>query len=154
MGANGREPAPATRLLAGSAGWLLGDVAREVTLRLEEALRGDELRWRDYGVLVILESAGPLSQQEIGRRLAVDRSTMVHVIDVLEQRGLVARGRDRADRRAYAVELTGAGRALLAEVLHPLTDAVHEQVLGRLTPGERRTLTRLLARLAGPARDA
>ncbi|WP_248964381.1 MarR family winged helix-turn-helix transcriptional regulator [Sphaerisporangium perillae] len=149
MSGNGHESVPTARMLAESTGWLLNDVAREVTLRLEEALKGDDLRWRDYGVLVVLESAGPLSQQEIGRRLAVDRSTMVHIIDLLEQRGLVARGRDRADRRAYAIELTDAGRALLVEVLHPLTAEVHERVVGGLAPEDRAHLDRILARLAG-----
>lgn len=154
MGGNAHESAPTARVLAESTGWLLNDVAREVTLRLEEALKGDDLRWRDYGVLVVLESAGPMSQQEIGRRLAVDRSTMVHIIDLLEQRGLVARGRDRVDRRAYAIELTGAGRALLVDVLHPLTAEVHERVLGPLTPEERSVLTRILGRVARGADES
>ncbi|MFD8564118.1 MarR family winged helix-turn-helix transcriptional regulator [Streptosporangium canum] len=149
MGEDGSEPAPATGLLAESTGWLLNGAAREVTSELEEVLKGDDLRWRDYGVLGVLEASGPLSQQEIGRRLAVDRSTMVHIIDVLEQRGLVARSRDRADRRAYSIELTDAGRALLVEVLHPVTAAVHDRVIGRLTREDRAHLNRILAQLAG-----
>jgi DNA-binding MarR family transcriptional regulator len=151
MGGNGREPVQAARLLAESTGWLLNDAAREVTLKLEEALKGDDLRWRDYGVLVVLEAAGPLSQQEIGRRVAVDRSTMVHIIDVLEQRGLVVRSRDRADRRAYSIELTDPGRTLLVEVLHPLTAEVHGRVIGRLAHEDRAHLNRILAQLAGGA---
>ncbi|WP_405146104.1 MarR family transcriptional regulator [Sphaerisporangium sp. NBC_01403] len=151
MGVNGHESVPTARLLAESTGWLLNDAAREVTLRLEEALKGDDLRWRDYGVLVVLEAAGPLSQQEIGRRLAVDRSTMVHIIDVLEERGLVVRSRDRTDRRAYSIELTDPGRALLVEVLHPLTAEVHSRVIGVLTDEDRAHLNRILAQLAGGA---
>jgi MarR family transcriptional regulator, lower aerobic nicotinate degradation pathway regulator len=151
MGGNGHEPAPAARLLAESTGWLLTDAAREITLKLEEALKGTGLRWRDYGVLAVLEADGPLSQQEIGRRLAVDRSTMVHVIDVLEQQGLVVRSRDRADRRAYSIELTGPGRTLLIEVLHPLTAQVHSGVMGRLSHEDRAHLDRILAQLAGGA---
>ncbi|GAA1272712.1 MarR family transcriptional regulator [Sphaerisporangium rubeum] len=138
-----------TELLAESTGWLLNGVARAVTAELEQALRRDDLRWREYGVLGTLEATGALSQQEIGRRLGVDRSTMVHLIDVLEDRGLVARSRDRADRRAYSIELTAAGRELLAEVLHPVTAEVHERVIGRLTSEDRATLNRILAELAG-----
>jgi DNA-binding MarR family transcriptional regulator len=151
MGGNGHEPVPTARLLAESTGWLLNDAARALTLKLEEALKGDDLRWRDYGVLVVLEAAGPLSQQEIGRRLGVDRSTMVHIIDVLEQRGLVERGRDRNDRRAYSIELTEPGRALLVDVLHPLTAEIHSRVIGRLTREDRAHLDRILTQLAGEA---
>lgn len=148
MGGNGREPLPTARLLAESTGWLLNDAARAVTLKLEEALKVGDLRWREYGVLVVLEAAGPLSQQEIGRRLSVDRSTMVHIIDVLEQRGLVVRSRDLADRRAYSIELTDAGGALLVDVLHPLTAEVHGQVVGGLSHEDRAHLDRILALLA------
>ncbi|GII76274.1 MarR family transcriptional regulator [Sphaerisporangium rufum] len=147
MGVSEEEQA---RLLARSTGWLLNDAARALNQRLEEALRATGLRWREYGVLVVLEEAGPLSQQEIGRRLAVDRSTMVHLVDVLEERGLVARGRDRADRRAYAIELTGAGQELLAHVLHPLTAEVHERFAGRLGRRDRAHLDRILGLLAAP----
>ncbi|MEO3813657.1 MarR family transcriptional regulator [Sphaerisporangium sp. B11E5] len=143
-----RVPDAGVELLAESTGWLLNGAARELVLELEQALRRDDLRWRDYGVLGTLEAAGPLSQQEIGRRLGVDRSTMVGVIDVLEGRGLVARSRDRVDRRAYSIELTEAGRALLAEVLHPVTAEVHERVIGRLTSEDRASLNRILAVLA------
>jgi DNA-binding MarR family transcriptional regulator len=153
MGGTRREPTTAP-LLAESTAWLLNGAAREVTLKLEEALRGDELRWRDYGVLGVLEAAGPLSQQEIGRRLAVDRSTMVHIIDVLEQRGLVARGRDRTDRRAYAIELTEAGRSFLRDTLHPLTAEVHDSMIGRLNDEDRAHLDRILAILTTPATRA
>ncbi|WP_214410608.1 MarR family winged helix-turn-helix transcriptional regulator [Sphaerisporangium fuscum] len=148
MKASGHEPIGAARPLAESVGWLLNEAARELTLRVEEALGDHDLRWRDYGVLVVLEAAGPLSQQEIGRRLAVDRSTMVHIIDELERRGLVARGRDRADRRAYAIELTDPGRTLLSEVLHPLTAQAHDRVIGRLGEEDRAHLIRILAQLA------
>ena len=151
MGGTGYQPVPAARPLAESTGWLLNDVARGVTLRLEEALKGNDLRFRDYGVLAVLEGEGRLSQQEIGRRLNVDRSTMVHIIDVLEDRGLVTRARDSSDRRAYSIELTGGGRALLAEVLHPLTARVHDEVIGRLTEDDRAHLDRILTHLATPA---
>lgn len=141
--------APVTAPLAESVCWLLGEAAREVVQEVERLLKKDDLRWRDYGVLVVLEAGGPLSQQEIGRRLGIDRSTMVHVIDVLEERGFVARARDAADRRAYSIRLTDAGRALLVDVLHPATAAAEERVLERLPAGERRRLNRVLAQLTG-----
>jgi MarR family transcriptional regulator, lower aerobic nicotinate degradation pathway regulator len=138
------EPA----LLAQSTAWLLVEAAREIAAEFEKVLKPADLRWRDYSVLGILEAEGPRSQQELGRRLAVDRSTMVHVIDVLEGRGLVSRSRDPADRRAYAIALTDEGRALLADLLHPATAAVDEQVTRGLPPADRLRLNRILVQLA------
>ncbi|WP_055725759.1 MarR family winged helix-turn-helix transcriptional regulator [Microbispora sp. ATCC PTA-5024] len=147
MDGDGREAPAGAGPLAASTCWLLGDAAREVAQGMEKALEGETLRRREYGVLVVLEADGPLSQQEIGRRLAIDRSTMVHVVDVLEGRGLVARTRDRADRRAYSIALTGLGRAFLADVLHPAAAAVQDRLMERLSREDRTRLNRILAQL-------
>lgn len=55
-------------------------------------------------------SEGPLSQQALGQRMGVDRSTIVTLVDDLEAAGLVERRRNPADRRAYALQATAAGR--------------------------------------------
>lgn len=147
MEEGGRDPVQMSALLTQTTGWLLYTAGRGVVRELEEELRHDAVGWRDYEVLGVLEASGALSQQAIGRRLAIDRSTMVHIIDGLERRGLVARGRDLTDRRAYAIELTDAGRALLAEVLHPATAAVCQRLIGTLTSEDRAHLDRILTKL-------
>lgn len=152
MGRQDLEPVQTTELLTRSTGWLLYNAGREVERELEEELKRDDVGWRAYGVLGVLEAAGELSQQEIGRRLAIDRSTMVHLIDDLESRGLVARSRDRTDRRAYAIGLTAAGHRLLAEVLHPATVNVCQRLVGSLTTEDRAHLTRILGQLSADYR--
>ncbi|GAA3795756.1 hypothetical protein GCM10022206_39350 [Streptomyces chiangmaiensis] len=59
-------------------------------------------------VLVVLAGAEPLSQIEVAARLGVDRTTMVVLIDTLEDRGLVRR-RSTHDRSKNVVELTDEG---------------------------------------------
>jgi DNA-binding MarR family transcriptional regulator len=148
MRKGGREPAMPAGLITEPIGWLLYTAGQEIVRDLEDELKGNAVSRRDYGVLGVLEADGPISQQAIGRKLAIDRSTMVHLIDDLERRGLVARGRDRLDRRAYAVELTDAGRALLIEVLHPATAMVYRRLVDRLTNEDRAHLSRILERLS------
>ncbi|MDT9695490.1 MarR family winged helix-turn-helix transcriptional regulator [Streptomyces sp. P17] len=60
-------------------------------------------------VLAVPSSARPLSQVEAAGRLSVDRTTMVSLLDGLEDHGLVARRRSTRDRRKNIVELTIAG---------------------------------------------
>lgn len=144
MGKEGREPAMTAELIIEPVGWLLYIAGQEIMRDLEGELDGNAVSRREYGVLGVLETEGPISQQAIGRKLAIDRSTMVHLIDALEGRGLVARARDRLDRRAYAIELTDAGRALLLDVLHPAAATVYERLADRLTSEDRTHLSRIL----------
>lgn len=147
MAAGDREPSPETELLTQSTGWLLYNTGRGVARELEAELKSNDIGWRGYSVMGALEAAGALSQQAIGRHLDIDRSTMVHVIDDLERRGLVARDRDRADRRAYSIRLTDRGRRLVTDVLHPATDVVCGRLTGRLSGEDRAHLNRILTQL-------
>jgi len=63
------------------------------------------------GVLNLL-AEGPVSQQALGEQLGIDRTTMVELIDQLEQQAVVVRRRNPADRRSYALGLTPRGRTV------------------------------------------
>ncbi len=58
-----------------------------------------------------------LSQIELSRRLITHRSNVTGLTDRLEKRKLVQRRDVAGDRRAYRVVLTGAGAALMAQIL-------------------------------------
>src|SRR5262249_23120664 len=61
-------------------------------------------------VLTVLAGQEPGSQQQAAQRLGVDRTTMVALIDALEDKGLVRRHADAEDRRRDGGGLTEAGR--------------------------------------------
>lgn len=69
----------------------------------------------ELAVLAVLSGARALSQVEAAGRLGVDRTTMVSLIDGLEDHGLVARRRSTRDRRKNIVELTDEGEACLRQ---------------------------------------
>jgi DNA-binding MarR family transcriptional regulator len=68
---------------------------------------------RELAVLTVLGAGVPMSQQEAAEELGVDRTTMVALVDALEDKGLVERHRSQSDRRKNIVELTSAGRKCL-----------------------------------------
>jgi len=59
--------------------------------------------------------ADPVASAVAGA-LRFDRSTLVQIIDRLEDRGLVMREVSAHDRRSYALKLTGVGSETLAEL--------------------------------------
>ena len=105
---------------------------------------------RHYGVLAALSELGPVSQQTLAHIFAVDRSTMVGLVDELEEKGHIRRGKNPSDRRAYALELTESGGAVQREAAE-LLEGCERHYLEPLSAAERRQLLELLARLA--ARD-
>jgi DNA-binding MarR family transcriptional regulator len=101
---------------------------------------------REYSVLVALAASGPVSQQRLAERLHVNRTLMVGVVDALERRGLVERRRDPADRRSYALHVTGQGAAAL-ERLHGEIERADRRMTERLSTAERARLHELLRAL-------
>src|SRR4051794_31982881 len=79
----------------------------------EEVLAPFGLSAGELSVLLLLDTREPESQQQAARRLGVDRTSMVALIDALEEKGLVARRPDAADRRRNVIELTDTGRTTL-----------------------------------------
>lgn len=88
-----------------------------------------------------------MSQQELGQLLGLEKSTVSRLVVALERRGWVGRERDPSNRRFYQIQLTPEGRAVADRIGHDLR-AHHEQLLGALTPEERKALTIGLAGLA------
>jgi MarR family transcriptional regulator, lower aerobic nicotinate degradation pathway regulator len=105
------------------------------------------LHVRQYGLLLVLATEGPLSQGELAEWVRTDRTTMVALIDDLEERGFVRRERNPADRRAYLLQLTAEGRRALTRG-RGLMRRAEDQVLGSLQEGERTRLLELLGKVA------
>ncbi len=101
---------------------------------------------RELAVLALLDRRGANSQQEISRRLGVDRTTMVALVDALAERGLVERQPDPRDRRKNMVVLTDAGAGVRAAA-GPAVDEVEAGFLAPLTANERATLMTLLRKV-------
>ncbi len=148
--------APARSQPAGARADQLGYLLKHVQLRFSElgntALAPLGISGREAAVLRATDGPGPLSQGEVARRLGVDRTTMVALIDELQQKGFVQRRQDPADRRKNVVALTGAGRRTLRQAAQVIAE-VEQAFLSPLTAAEaklfRQALRTLLA--AAPA---
>jgi DNA-binding MarR family transcriptional regulator len=145
-------PASLQRRLGAVLSWA-AENAQEVA---DSALEPLGLTVKHFGVMTFLRyetesdrERGSLSQQAIGERLRIDRTTMVSLIDDLERDGYVKRERNPDDRRAYVVTLTAAGRRAQARA-EEAVDAHALHFFGRLSEAEREELNRLLAQLIEP----
>ena len=91
--------------------------------------------------LQALERLGPTMVTELGHDLDMVVSTASRLSDRLAEAGFITRRVSPANRRATLLELTDAGRSVLAELISIRTSAL-AAVADRMTAADRRALLR------------
>ncbi len=143
------SPPPAA--VSNAVGFLVNEVAALFRQRFEEVLAAHRLRRRQYLMLLVLRDEGPMPQQALGQRLAMDRTTTMQLVQNLADAGSVNRHDDPSDRRVYVLSLTASGRRLVA-TLEGLIKRAESELLAPLTADARKTFaTQLRAVLAAKA---
>jgi DNA-binding MarR family transcriptional regulator len=128
-------------------GYLLTFIAERAVDRFEGRLSDQGIRSKHAQVLVLIDAEGPMSQRAIGRRLRIDKSPMVGIIDDLERLGAAERRRVDGDRRVQAIHLTAKGRAVLDRI-QEIAELENARSFGMLDESEREQLHDLLLRVA------
>jgi DNA-binding MarR family transcriptional regulator len=142
-----RFDAPPPEPLASATGFLLSWSGRRISAEFAAALRPLGLRPPHFGVLTLIESHPGTTQQQLVTGSLIDPSSMVAVIDELEELGLAERRRHPSDRRKHAVHLTAKGERTLARAREAAI-GVAERLFSPLSEREQETLRRLLRKLA------
>ncbi len=100
-----------------------------------------------FSVVVKLIELGECSQNELGRKTAMDVATVKGVVDRLRSRNLVEVKPDPADKRRSLIALTEHTKSL-ANTLYEAGHRITEETLRPLSASERGTFLKLLAKLS------
>jgi DNA-binding MarR family transcriptional regulator len=141
-----------------------GRLEREVALLLRRSraisgrLAGELHRDLDgaaYGLLVLLDDAGPLRASDVVARLGLDKSTVSRQVASLVDLGLIDRAADPVDGRAQVLSTSVEGHRRLSEV-RDARRSRWEADLADWDTTDVATLAHLLSRLnrLGEAREA
>lgn len=142
-GGNGIELGMLTTLL----GYHLRRAQVAVFQHFAETMGAADITPGQFGVLTVIAGNSGLSQTQLGNALGIDRSTVVAVIDRLEDRGLVLRMPAPNDRRSHALQLSEEGASLLKR-LEEMVRAHERHISRELSAEDQRQLLRLLDRVA------
>ena len=134
-------------VLEDQVGHLLRRAHQRHAAIFQEMIGESQLTPLQFAALVKLNDLGGVSQNELGRRTAMDAATMQGVIKRLLARALIDRRPDPEDRRRVVLSLTAQGRALIAAAM-PNGHAISQETLAGLSETERRSFLSLLRRLA------
>jgi len=130
--------------------------AEYLSRELEKCLKPFGLTGTQYNVLRILRGAGAegLACGEIAERMITHVPDVTRLLDRLERKGWLARGRDTGDRRVVVTRITPRGRALADRLDAPVL-ARHASLLAHLKARQLKDLIRVLEKIrAGAERSS
>jgi MarR family transcriptional regulator, organic hydroperoxide resistance regulator len=122
-------------------------------MRAEEpVLKANGLTMWAYSVLLALRSQPARSQAALAAQIGADKTRLIPVLDDLQQRGLIERHPDPADRRVHLLALTSRGRLTCASTQAEI-QRQEDGLLAQLPPGDRDAFLRALDVLSAPIRE-
>ena len=132
-------------LLDKQIGFILRQVSqRHATIFANPMIEG--LTPTQWAVVAKLTESGPLSQNLLGRRTAMDGATIKGVVDRLLLRGFILTTPSQDDARLLLIQLSEEGEALASRAI-ALAREISSTTLSPLNLAEQQTLLRLMSKL-------
>jgi len=105
-----------------------------------------DLTQKQVSVLWLIDDHPDIAQTDLAQRMRMDRATTMAIVNRLQARGYLVRGKSPDDGRKQTLNLTDAGRAALKQAKTAILD--HEHWLkSRFTEKEVRQLIEMLSRI-------
>ena len=105
-----------------------------------------ELTQKQVSVLWLVDDHPDIAQTDLAKRMRMDRATTMAIVNRLESRGYVVRGKSKSDGRKQTLNLTRSGRKALVTSKRAIQQ--HEQWLkSRFSKKETDKLIELLIRI-------
>jgi DNA-binding MarR family transcriptional regulator len=121
------------------------------TYQISQALFLDEtaalgLTSVQYSALNAIVHLPDLDQASLSGVIALDKTTLVKVLDRLVAKDLITRVRSTTDRRCHVLNATAKGKKVIADIV-PMLDRIQERLLAPLAPDEQVVFLSLLSKI-------
>ena len=128
--------------LNNSYGFVLMTFLHKIGEEFDSALKEYSISTIHYRVLVTVYTIynnenKSINQKSLGETLKVDRTTMVQLIDHLEDKGYLKREKNPKDRRCFQLILTDKGNSIINPICK-IRDDVQDKCLKESTENEKR----------------
>jgi DNA-binding MarR family transcriptional regulator len=130
-----------------SVGYLIKRCGSMMAAIAEDAFQGKPLKFTEWVVMMALRAHDShMSPTRLSEETGYDMGALTRVVDGLERKGYVRRGRNDQDRRAVEITLTNQGRDQAEACLGLIVDCLN-QLVEPFSKREIDTLIPLLQRL-------
>jgi DNA-binding MarR family transcriptional regulator len=140
-------PAPRRDLAA-----MVVPLGRALMRAEEPVLEASGLTMWAYSVLLALRSQPARSQAALAAQIGADKTRLIPILDDLQQRGLIERRPDPADRRSHLLSATPEGHRISARTQREIQRR-EESLLAQIPPQDRETFLRALDVLSALNRE-
>lgn len=114
--------------------------------RFMETFAGLDLTQKQVSMLWLIDDRPDISQTDLSHQMRMDRATTMGIVNRLQARGYLVRGKSPSDGRKQTLNLTGGGRRALGAAKEAIGE--HERWLkSRFTDKEVETLIEMLTRI-------
>lgn len=121
-------------------------IIRAIDLHSHKLASQHKITGPQLGCLQAIQEHGPITSARLAQVIFLSPSTIVGIIDRLEEKKLVERNRDRKDRRLIHICITAAGQQLVAAAPSLLQDTLIH-ALAELPETEQISMTITLEKL-------
>lgn len=126
--------------------YLIRRAHQRAAVIFQEIMKEYDLTPTQYAVVVKMAELGEMSQNHLGRLVAMDPATNQGVVRRLLKRGLIRQRHDPNDKRRLLLSLNPAFRAVIENVLQD-GNKICPVILSPLSPEERDRLYELLRKI-------
>ena len=119
-------------------------LARALVAAEEPVLQAHQVSMWGYVVLTALAEQPVRTQAALAQSIGADKSRIIAVLDELQERGLIQRRPDPADRRVHLLSLTEEGSRLRESVRDAIQRQEEQRVLAMLPDADRAAFIRAL----------
>lgn len=121
-------------------------IIRAIDLHSHKLATQYKITGPQLGCLLAIKDEGAMTSANLAKKVYLSPSTVVGIIDRLEEKQLVTRNRDSKDRRQVHISITTAGLDLIAAAPSLLQDTL-SAALGDLSEIEQVSITLALEKL-------
>jgi DNA-binding MarR family transcriptional regulator len=118
-----------------SAFYWLGHLSNRFNRELIAAMRPKRITIARWRALAVLAERPGISVSELAAHAILERTALIHVLNRLEQEGLVERRVNEADKRIMELYLTDAGRREFETIL-PVARRAYRKAVDGIEPDE------------------
>jgi DNA-binding MarR family transcriptional regulator len=134
------------QILEEAIGFQTAFTYRKLTRTICSFLKPYDITPEQWTVLKRVGEQNGLNQKELALKADKDPATLTRILDILEQKGLIAKQPNANDRRSFLIFVSEQGERLIQELV-PYLESVFQRIIQQIDAEDLKTYQRVLTQI-------